>query len=263
MTPSVPPIDESMPLHEFRQRRLKKNRDLKVIITSRNSTTGTGKTTLAVWLALNWDQHGWNAEQKGTLSVKEYLDTYPDLKPGSVLVMDEAEQLDARRSMSQENVDFAEKWMMMRVRNVTSILTLPTASALDKRLKELADVRINVHRRGRARAYKITIDDHNTSEVREWRWHDIEWPDIAEHPEMRALDQQKEDKIEGALEAAAEEEESIDPEEIARQEKIENAQRMRDQGKTVRDIAEAVGRSPSWVSNNTNAANTETNVADD
>lgn len=258
----VPPIDTRAPLHQLREQRLGKNRDLKVIITSRNSTTGTGKTTLAVWLALNWDPN-WTAAEKGTLSVREYLDTYQKLSPGSVLVMDEAEQLDARRSMSQENVDFAEKWMMMRVRNVTSILTLPTASALDKRLKELADVRINVHRRGRARAYKITIDDHNTSEVREWRWHDIEWPDIAEHPEMRALDQQKEDKIEGALEAAAEEEESIDPEEIARQEKIENAQRMRDQGKTVRDIAEAVGRSPSWVSNNTNAANTETNVADD
>ena len=251
MTDAVPPIDESMPLHQFRQRRLRKNRDLKVIITSRNSTTGTGKTTLAVWLALNWDQHGWDADRKGTLSVKEYLDTYPDLQPGSVLVMDEAEQLDARRSMSQENVDFAEKWMMMRVRNVTSILTLPTASALDKRLKELADVRINVHRRGRARAYKITIDDHNTSEVREWRWHDIEWPDLSDHPEMRALDEQKEAKIEGALEAAAEEEQSVDPDKVARQKKIEIAQNCRDTGDTLADIAERVDMSEGWVSNNT------------
>jgi hypothetical protein len=249
----VPPIDERMPLHQFRERRLQKNRDLKVIITSRNSTTGTGKTTLAVWLALNWDPE-WTAEAKGALSVKQYLDTYPELEPGSCLVMDEAEQLDARRSMSQQNVDFAEKWMMMRVRNVTSILTLPTASALDKRLKELADVRINVHRRGKARVYKITVDDHNTSEVREWRWHDIEWPDMSEHPEMQALDKMKEQKIEGVLEDATEEEDSLSPKEIKRQQKIKTAQRMRDNGNTIADIADNVDMSEGWVSNNTKRA---------
>ena len=247
---TVPPIDERMPLHQFRERRLRKNRDLKVIITSRNSTTGTGKTTLAVWLALNWDPE-WTADEKGALSVQQYLDTYPDLSPGSCLVMDEAEQLDARRSMSQQNVDFAEKWMMMRVRNVTSILTLPTASALDKRLKELADVRINVHRRGKARVYKITVDDHNTSEVREWRWHDIEWPDMSHHPEMQALDELKEQKIEGALEEAADEEDSLSPKEIIREERIKTAQRMRDNGKTIAEIAGDIDMSEGWVSNNT------------
>jgi len=245
----VPPLNERMPLNQMRQRRLEKNRDLKVIITSRNSTTGTGKTTLAVWLALNWDDN-WSADEKGTLSVSEYLETYPELEPGSVLLMDEAEQLDARRSMSQDNVDFAEKWMMMRVRNVTSILTLPTASALDKRLKELADIRINVTRRGRARVYKITIDDHNTSDVREWRWHDLEWPDLSEHPEMQALDAQKQEKIDGELEAGKEED-TLSPKEAKRQQKIETAQRMRDNGKTMAEIADDVGMSEGWVSNNT------------
>ncbi|MDB2293723.1 zonular occludens toxin domain-containing protein [Halorubrum ezzemoulense] len=247
---SIPPIDRRAPLHQLREQRLSKNRDLKVIITSRNSTTGTGKTTLAVWLALNWDQQ-WTAEEKGTLSVSEYLDTYQDLSPGSVLVMDEAEQLDARRSMSQDNVDFAEKWMMMRVRNVTSILTLPTASALDKRLKELADVRINVHRRGRARVYKISVDDHDTSQVREWRWHDIEWPDISEHPQMEALDAQKQAKIDGQLEADADDGAQTDPKELRRQVKIETAQRCRDNGDTLAEIADRVGMSEGWVSNNT------------
>jgi len=247
--PTVPPLNKRMPLNQMRQRRLEKNRDLKVIITSRNSTTGTGKTTLAVWLALNWDNN-WTADEKGTLSVSEYLETYPELSPGSVLVMDEAEQLDARRSMSQDNVDFAEKWMMMRVRNVTSILTLPTASALDKRLKELADIRINVTRRGRSRVYKITIDDHNTSDVREWRWHDLEWPDISEHPEMQALDKQKQEKIDGELEDGAEED-TLSPKEAKRQQKIDTAQRMRDNGKKMAEIADDVGMSEGWVSNNT------------
>jgi len=245
----IPPIDPRCPLHQFRQKRLDKNRDLKVIITSRNSTTGTGKTTLAVWLALNWDQN-WTAEEKGTLSVSEYLDTYKQLDRGSVLVMDEAEQLDARRSMSQDNVDFAEKWMMMRVRNVTSILTLPTASALDKRLKELADVRINVHRRGKARVYKITVDDHNTSEVREWGWHEIEWPDISEHPEMQALDEQKQAKIDGRLESD-DNSGSIDPQDAVRQEKIKNAQNARNRGDTLQEAAEVVDMSYEWVRQNT------------
>jgi len=245
----VPPLNDQMPLHQMRQRRLEKNRDLKVIITSRNSTTGTGKTTLAVWLALNWDDN-WTAEEKGTLSVSEYLETYPELEPGSVLLMDEAEQLDARRSMSQDNVDFAEKWMMMRVRNVTSILTLPTASALDARLKELADVRINVTRRGRARVYKITVDDHNTSDVREWRWHDLNWPDLSEHPEMKALDEQKEEKIGEALEQS-EEDVSISPDKAKKEQKIETAQRMRDNGDSVTDIADRLDMSLGWVSEHT------------
>jgi hypothetical protein len=237
-----------MPLNQLREQRLSKNRDLKVIITSRNSTTGTGKTTLAVWLALNWDRE-WTAAEKGTLSVQEYLDTYQDLSPGSVLVMDEAEQLDARRSMSQDNVDFAEKWMMMRVRNVTSILTLPTASALDKRLKELADVRINVHRRGRARVYKISIDDHNTSEVREWRWHDIEWPDISAHSEMQALDKQKQEKINGELEADGDD--TPDAAEAVRKQKIQTAQRLRDDGDTLQEVADVVDMSHEWVRQHT------------
>jgi len=129
--------------------------------------------------------------------------------------------------------------------------TLPTSSALDKRLKELADIRINVHRRGRARVYKITVDDHDTSQVREWRWHDISWPDIADHPEMQALDAQKQQKIDGELEAAAEEEQSVDPDEVRRQQKIETAQRIRNTGETIASVAEKIGMSEGWVSNNT------------
>lgn len=254
----VPKIEPGMPLHQMRERRLEKNRDLKVIITSRNSTTGTGKTTLAVWLALNWDKQGWTAEEKGTLSVSEYLETYQELGEGSCLIMDEAEQLDARRSMSQDNVDFAEKWMMMRVRNVTSILTLPTASALDKRLKELADIRINVVRRGMARVYSITVDDHDTSSVREWRMHDLEWPDISDHPEMQALDKQKQQKIDGTLEDMQDDGEEIDTTQIKKNKEKEIAQNMR-KNNTVRDIADAIDRSTDWVVKHTNASENGSN----
>ena len=192
------PIDPQTPLHKLRKQRHEAGRDLKVIITARNSTTGTGKTTLACWLALNWDED-WTAEERATIHVNEFLDKYTELPRNSVLLMDEAEQVDARRSMSNKNVDFAEKWMMMRVRQVDSILTLPTASALDKRLKELADVRINVTSRGNARVYRIVIDDHDTSNVREHFMHELEWPDISDRQEMKTLDALKEEKIEGAV----------------------------------------------------------------
>ncbi|MFO7898981.1 MAG: hypothetical protein R6V58_07965 [Planctomycetota bacterium] len=58
-----------------------------------------------------------------------------------VIIMDEAEQLDSRRSMSNKNVEFWNLWQTMRFRQITSILTLPTRSALDKRGMELAGTR--------------------------------------------------------------------------------------------------------------------------
>jgi len=122
----------------YRKRRAR-NRDLKIIITSRDSQTGTGKTTLAMWLALHFDNHGFSADQV-TLHPEEFLKLYKQNAAGSVIIMDEAEQLDSRRSMSNKNVEFWNLWQTMRYRQITSILTLPTRSALDKRGLELSDV---------------------------------------------------------------------------------------------------------------------------
>jgi len=101
-------MNPDQPLNKFRRGRQAQGRDTKIIITSRNSTTGTGKTTLAVWLALSWDYYGFDAS-KATLEPTEYIDRYLETRPGEVLIMDEAEQLDARRSMSSQNVDFADR----------------------------------------------------------------------------------------------------------------------------------------------------------
>jgi len=78
----------------YRKRRAR-NRDLKIIITSRDSQTGTGKTTLAMWLALHFDSHGFGADQV-TLHPEEFLELYKQNAAGSVIIMDEAEQLDSR-----------------------------------------------------------------------------------------------------------------------------------------------------------------------
>jgi len=140
--------------------RKKDNRDLKIIITSRDSQTGTGKTTLALWLALHFDEYGFSADQV-TLHPEEFLELYKENPAGSVIIMDEAEQLDSRRSMSNKNVEFWNLWQTMRYRQITSILTLPTRSALDKRGLELADVWIQVTERGHARVHEIAVGDYD------------------------------------------------------------------------------------------------------
>jgi len=242
-------------LSKLRMHRHREGRDLKVVITQRNSGTGGGKTTLAGWLCRNWDQ-GWTAEERATLDPDEFIGKYPELPAHSCLLLDEAEELDARRSMAEQNVEFAKNWMMMRTRQIDSILTLPTASALDKRIKELADVRINVIERGLANVYKIRIDDHNTSQVRERFLHELEWPDISERDELKFLESMKNERIEGKVEEAMSDE-SQDPEEVARQTKIEIAQHQRNQGETISSIATNVDMSEGWVSNNTNATATD------
>jgi hypothetical protein len=143
----------------YRKRRAR-NRDLKIIITSRDSQTGTGKTTLAMWLALHFDSHGFGADQV-TLHPEEFLKLYKENAAGSVIIMDEAEQLDARRSMSNKNVEFWNLWQTMRYRQITSILTLPTRSALDKRGLELSDVWIQVTERGHARVHEVGVGDYD------------------------------------------------------------------------------------------------------
>lgn len=247
-------IDPSMPLHQLVAERYYQGRDLKVIITSKDSMTGTGKTTLAFFLADQWQQmlrgDPWTAETHATLDIYEYLDLYRSLGPGSVLLLDEAEELDSRRSMASKNVDFSHYWMKMRVRQIITLLTLPSTTALDSRLEELADVWIEVQRRGKALVHDIRVNSY-TKNVQTWQVHNVEWPNVADHPEMEILDEMKSEDINQSVEKDLEEEETPDPKEVQRKEKIRIAQNIRDNGATIAEVADAVGMSEGWVSNNT------------
>jgi len=247
-------IDPSTPLHQLFIERHQKKRDLKLLVTSADSQTGTGKTTLAFWLCDQWQQlfadERWQAEKHATLDVFDYLDKYRSLPAGSILLLDEAEALDARRATSKENVKFSEYWMKMRVRQVSTILTLPTATALDKRMKELADVWIEVQRRGLAVVHDLRVNSY-TNTVQTWKAHKLSWPNVAEHPEMQRLDVMKKEAINRSIDQEQQEEETPDPKEIKREQKIRIAQNLRDRGETIASIAEGVGMSEGWVSNNT------------
>jgi hypothetical protein len=245
---------------------MESDRDLKIIITASDAQTGVGKSTLAFSLAASWhpiytsDQ--WTADDGATYDVNEFLNRYTQAKAGSVLMMEEAEQLDSRRAMAGENVNFSHYWMAMRVRQVVSILTLPSTSALDKRLWELADVWINVKRRGLGEVHECQVNDY---EGKAWRepMEQVEWPNTADHPEMQAIDKLKEEKINrGLSEMQDDDAEEIDPKEIAREEKIEIAQQLRvdeELDLSGAEIGEIVGRSDVWVYNNTDPAESAAN----
>ena len=192
-------MDAYDPVHELAVSRMRNNRDLKIIWTARNAATGVGKTTGSGWLALSWTPafsgELWSAETHATLDVNEYFRLYRELPPGSVLILDEAEELDARRAMKQNNVDFSHDWMMLRKRQIISILTLPSPSALDKRLEELADVWINSTKRGEAVVHGIQVLDYDSRDRQTPRTHTLKFPDVSNHPELKRLDELKDEKI--------------------------------------------------------------------
>lgn len=254
-------MDPQCPLHQLFLERMENGRDLKIIITAKDAETGVGKSTCGVSLGLSWHPiytgEAWSADTYGSYDIGPYLEQYLSSDSGSVLQMEEAEQLDSRRAMAGDNVDFSHYWMAMRVKQIVSILTLPSTSALDKRLWQLADVWINVERRGKAAVYRIGVNSFNGEMYTEYM-HEFSWPDISSHPEMQKLDREKDEKIERGLGDVAEDAEEIDPKDVRREHAIEVAQRLRNWGEydlSGKEIGEVLDRSHTWVYNNTSEDN--------
>ena len=253
-------LDPECPLHQLFLERMENDRDLKIIITAKDAETGVGKSTAGFALAASWHpiytDESWSADEYGSYDIGPYLEQYLSAKNGSVLQMEEAEQLDARRGMASENVDFSHYWMAMRVRQIVSILTLPSTSALDKRLWQLADVWINIEERGKAAVYRIGVNSFN-GEMYTKYMHEFEWPDVSGHPEMRKLDREKDAKIERGLgDVGDDAEEMPSPKEVRREHAKEIAQRMREwetYDLTGHEIGELLDRSHTWVYNHTEA----------
>ncbi len=177
-----------------RQKRLEA--DLKITVAA-NAQTGVGKTSLAVFLAylLDTSPTGFDVEKQATLSLDEYRDAYDDdsVGKGSALIMDEAEQLDARRAMSDENVDASFTWQTRRIRQITTILTLPTWGDLDKRMREMTDIRIEILRRGLALVHERDRDRYEQGGIFWKPRHVIEWPDMSGTPAYDRLASMKEE----------------------------------------------------------------------
>ena len=177
-------------------KRRKQNRDAKIIVTADHGATGVGKTALAVYLAKALDQSaaGFDAAEKSTVNVHRFLGLYDEVEPQSAIILDEAEQIDARRSMKNENIDAAEKWQTRRVNEIAGILTLPSPDALDSRMESLADYWINVEVRGRARIYEKRI--HRTKRSLYYKTMQTQgWPNLDHDPDYQILAKKKEEMI--------------------------------------------------------------------
>lgn len=193
---ACPDIVFTGPFWQQVAKRRKQERDAKIIITAEDGATGVGKTALAVYLAKALDQSedGFLAAEKATVSVSEFLNLYDEVEPRSALILDEAEQIDSRRSMSNENIDAARKWETHRVNEIAGILTLPSPESLDKRMEGLADYWINVEARGKCRIYEKRI--HRIK--RELYYKTLQtqgWPNMDRDPDYKALAKMKEQMI--------------------------------------------------------------------
>ena len=198
--------------------RLVTGRDVNVVITA-SSETGVGKSTLAVALALLLDQHGWEARKAAIGSARQYDQLYDSVKPGSVVILDEAEEaVDSRRGMTSESVSLAQSFAAKRYKQVFSILTAPTKSWIDKRLgSDSADFWIQAQEthlgrvKGEAKVYRLKTNEHYERDYTK-KTETISWPDISDHPEFQEMDRRKKaryDNGEGSQYYAADEVDEI------------------------------------------------------
>ncbi|WP_292484215.1 hypothetical protein [Methanohalobium sp.] len=189
--------------------RLYNNRDLKMLITSKGNTTGTGKTTLAIILARKISEYSneifdedisWSAENHSFLNVYEYLNKYKNAKKGTPLITDELEYLaDKRRSLTHENVHFSQAWQMLRYKNVVTIATAPSMANLDMRIEENTDIWINIIYPGLAHIYYVTMDDFTGEiiykRIRQFNFVEcIRWKPLDDDEDYKILSQKKENQ---------------------------------------------------------------------
>ena len=138
-----------------------------IFVDAENARKGVAKTSGAVALArliaraFRYDIR----KDDMTLSGAHYLRRYQE-QPGkhqpSVLVLDEfvgAGSGDARRAMSNQNVDFGRAWQLLRSKRVVTLATLPDWNEADPRLQKYADYRVWCRERpiGFFQPYKVTV----------------------------------------------------------------------------------------------------------
>ncbi len=254
----------------------------RIIVDSEDASTGVGKTTAAVSIAeaaakaFDYDLQ----EDDFTLSGEQYLKRWrehPDKEQPSCIVLDEAAGAgagDARRSMSNQNVDLGRSWQLMRKKRIVSIVTLPHWSDIDKRMRRFADYRIWCLRQpiGFYRPYRITSTFDN-GDVRTESYDDVQrikFPNLDKigDPLFQRVTEKKDELLNsGEFDADAltdvSEDTTPDPSEVEHEQKVADAQRAREFGLSSYEAAEVVDMSQSWVNKYTDTPAPDTQAADD
>jgi hypothetical protein len=251
----------------------------RIICDAQNASTGVGKTSAAVMLAravskaFDYEL----SEDDFVLSGQEYLRRWrehPDKEQPSCIVLDElvgAGSGDARRSMSNQNVNLGRSWQLMRKKRIVTIAVLPHWGDCDKRLRKASDYRLWCLEKpiGYFRPYKATVAFGN-SDVRTVGYDErIRFPNPEEHNDelFEAITDKKDELLNSSkfnADELLEQEQKQDPEDAKRETKIKTAQSARDNGLSTREVASIVDMSQSWVDKYTDSpAETEATTSDD
>jgi len=244
----------------------------KIIVDAEDASTGVGKTGLAVGLAKLFGAIFDYEIKKDdlTLSGAKYLERWrehPGKEQPSVLILDEMGGAGAghsRRAMSTQNVELGNAWQLMRKKRIVTIVTLPHWSKVDKDMRQQADYRLWCLQQpiGYFRPYKIG-SGFDSGSVNTRGYDDvsrIKFPNLDKHDDSlyRDLEAKKDRLLDSEYFDAdklkeEDEGERMSPDEARREEKIEIAQRMREQGEAGTDIADKLDVSHTWVYTNTDS----------
>lgn len=188
------PLNPRCPLYQEYIRKVKLGcKDLKLLVSSENSSLGVGKSTAALWLAMSLDEN-FHPDTHCCYDLVDYVNKYLELPRGSVLIYDESYfGLDARRSQSWSNVYLSRIWASMRVKGIVSIVISPSLGFLDKRVKELSNYRIHCLEDpiGKAIVSKIYVSRYDGT-IWEEDLFILDFQDLSWHPYKRMMDEKKE-----------------------------------------------------------------------
>lgn len=187
------PVDAEFtgPFFQAIGKRKLEGRDAKTLVTADHAQTGVGKSNLCDFLGYVCDttEEGFG-ERKIAIEPPKFFSLYGVVEPGSALVLEEGEQLDARRAMSNENVDASHTWAKERVRQIIAFINLPSPEMIDGRLELLADFWINVEVRGRAKIYQKKVNRMKRAVYYETMQY-LEWPNMDKSKTFKMMERQK------------------------------------------------------------------------
>lgn len=254
----------------------------RVIVDAQGASTGVGKTGLALSVGkLCSEMFDYEMEEADiTLSGDEYLERWrehPGKEQPSVIILDElagAGAGDARRAMSNSNVNLGRSWQLMRKKRIVTITTLPHWTDADSRMRRFSDFRLHCLKKpiGYFTPYQVTttFDDGDV----QTRGYDsnprIPFPNMDKRGDelyqhaTKLKDNLLASEVFDADELGdAGEQETRDPEDAEREQRKADAQRARDSGLSTRDVADVVDMSQSWVQKYTDPPTDNANTTAD
>lgn len=232
------------------------DRRLSIIVVGENAATGVGKTTAAISLCRAFDPD-WSAAEKATLDPREYLDLYRTLPPRSAVLFDEVgAAMDNRRSSASVNLDISHDLQTLRVRQITTIFTVPSPDVIDKRLKMFADYTVvcSDTEVGTATVYhhETPVVGKNVGGVNYDETERFRWPELDTDEDFDVLDDMKRERyVENETRTYDDDPDDADdddPDELTKQQRNLAIRQMVENGATQADAADAFDLSPSTVS---------------